>query len=257
LALIIKETKMSTQPKIELPNLDCGLCGYPTCAEFGDVAAADVEMLKRCIHLSEHCESAKQKPALMETPSGTGSAACSPADCSSAASCASGASCLTSTFITSTPWQDRLGREFDFYLEHFPEDPGPREVILPRNPMATRELDIQVGDLLIGRPLGMSCGCPITHCGIAMEVDKVTGVISWCVTGPLGPRQQNHKNLGYYSAEAYEGVLKESRVELQIGARYFFQPRMCMLQWRHSGLVNFINNTPRGQRIRLEGLFIG
>ena len=25
--------------------------------------------------------------------------------------------------------------------------------------------------------------------------------------------------------------------------RYYFQPRMCMLQWRHSGLVNYLNRT--------------
>ena len=66
-------------------------------------------------------------------------------------------------------WLDHLGREFDFYLEHFPEEPGPREIILPHNPLITREMDIQVGDILIGRPLGMSCGCPITHCGVAMR----------------------------------------------------------------------------------------
>lgn len=250
---------------IELPNLDCGLCGYPTCGEFGEIVAANPDMLKRCIHLSEHCESGKVKvqappqQGAQQQPmpmAATPEQGCALTDCASRA-CAAGPSCLQNTFITSTPWKDRLGRDFDFYLEHFPEDPGPREIILPRNPMITREMDIKVGDLLIGRPLGMSCGCPITHCGIAMEVDKVSGVIAWCVTGPLGPRSQNHKNLGYYSAEAYEGLVRESRVELQIGARYYFQPRMCMLQWRHSGLINFINRTPEGQRIRLEGLLIG
>ena len=51
-----------------------------------------------------------------------------------------------------------------------------------------------VGDILIGRPPGMSCGCPITQCGVATEVDKRTGVISRCVTGPLGPRQHGFKS---------------------------------------------------------------
>jgi hypothetical protein len=59
------------------------------------------------------------------------------------------------------------------------------------------EMDIQPGETLIGRPLGMSCGCPITHCGVAMQVDHRTGVIVWCVTGPLRPRQQGFKDLGY------------------------------------------------------------
>jgi uncharacterized Fe-S cluster-containing protein len=154
-------------------------------------------------------------------------------------------------------WTDTLGREFDFYLEHFPEDPGPREIILPHNPMLTRELDIQPGEVLIGRPLGMSCGCPITHCGVAMDVDKRNGVIVWCVTGPLNPRQKGYKDLGYYIAEGYEGLITEARSDPRIGMRYYFQPRMCMLQWRHSGLVNYLNRVPQGWQVRLEGLWIG
>jgi hypothetical protein len=30
-----------------------------------------------------------------------------------------------------------------------------------------------------------------------------------------------------------------------------------MLQWRHSGLVNYINRTATGLQVRLEGLWIG
>ncbi len=155
-------------------------------------------------------------------------------------------------------WQDTLGQQFDFYLEHFPEEPGPREIILPHNPLLTRELEVQVGDVLIGRPLGMSRGCPITHCGVAVNVDGRTGVIAWCVTGPLRPRQEGFKDLSYYPAEAYEALVRHRRpgVELKIGL-HFFQPRMCMLQWRHSGLLNFVNRTPQGVQVRLEGLWIG
>ena len=87
----------------------------------------------------------------------------------------------------------------------------------------------------------MSCGCPITHCGVAIEVDRRTGVIVWCVTGPLGPREKGFKDIGYYIAEGYEGLIAETRSEVAIGRRYFFQPRRCMLQWRHSGLVNYMN----------------
>jgi hypothetical protein len=39
--------------------------------------------------------------------------------------------------------------------------------------------------------------------------------------------------------------------------RYFFQPRLCMLQWRHSGLVNYVNKGRDGLQVRLEGLWIG
>jgi hypothetical protein len=82
-------------------------------------------------------------------------------------------------------------------------------------------------------------------------------VINWCITGPLNPRQSGFKDLGCNSAEAYDGLIHETRVEIKIGMRYFFQPCMCMLQWRHSGLVNCINKTPQGIQIRVEGLWIG
>jgi uncharacterized Fe-S cluster-containing protein len=123
--------------------------------------------------------------------------------------------------------------------------------------MLTREMDIQAGDILIGRPLGMSCGCPVTHCGVVINVDHRTGVIVWCVTGPLKPRQQGFKDLGYYIAEGYEGIVTETRSELKIGMRYFFQPQMCMLQWRHSGLLNYLNRTSAAYQVRVEGLWIG
>jgi uncharacterized Fe-S cluster-containing protein len=229
-----------------LPGQNCGVCGYRTC----DALAAELEsrpdLIKRCINLSESRfgsegagsadagatvtsrEPARREPAGGRAPSsGRGL------------------------------WHDSLDREFDFYLEHFPEEPGPREIILPHNPVLTREMNIQVGDLLIGRPLGMSCGCPITHCGVATEVDPRTGVIVWCVTGPLGPREKGFKDIGYYIAEGYEGLITQARVDIRIGMRYYFQPRLCMLQWRHSGLVNYINRSAEGLQVRVEGLWIG
>ena len=203
------------------------------------------EWLERCIHLST------DRIARPATPAAADPAGCGP--CAATATVAKGVSAP----VARGAWRDTLGREFDFYLEHFPEDPGPREVILPHNPLLTREMDVRRGDTLIGRPLGMSCGCPITHCGIVTDVDPRTGVIVWCVTGPLGPRANGFKDIGYYIAEAYEGLIADARVEIRIGARYFFQPRMCMLQWRHSGLVNYLNRTPGGLQVRVEGLWIG
>jgi uncharacterized Fe-S cluster-containing protein len=228
---------MSTLASRELPGLDCGLCGSRTCAELAERLPARPDLLERCIHLTTDVAGGSSPVESVQTP-------------------AVAARPLTGPKAART-WLDTLGREFDFYLEHFPEDPGPREIILPHNPLLTREMNVQVGDVLIGRPLGMSCGCPITHCGIAMEVDARTGVIVWCVTGPLKPREQGYKDLGYYIAEGYEGLVTETRSEIKIGMRYYFQPRMCMLQWRHSGLVNFVNRTADGFQVRLEGLWIG
>jgi len=105
----------------------------------------------------------------------------------------------------------------------------------------------------------MSCGCPLTHVGIVERVDAINGVIDWFITGPLSARQGNPKNIGYYEAIAYDGLIKEKQAgcAIQIGMRYFFQPRRCMMQWRHSGLITFLNNTPDGLQAHAEGLMIG
>ena len=259
-------TLLNTYTVDDLPGLDCGVCGLRSCEEMATRLQTSPDLIKRCIYLSDNRFEARQVANENRVNPLTNAVVANPAPTTMSAqpvtaSCATcvPASGAATSFIPgmSNPYRDSLGREFDFYLEHFPEEPGPREIILPHNPLITREMDIQVGDILIGRPLGMSCGCPITHCGVAMDVDKRTGVIVWCVTGPLNPRQKGFKDLGYYIAEGYEGLINEARSEIKIGLRYFFQPRMCMLQWRHSGLVNYLNRTPTGYQVRVEGLWIG
>jgi uncharacterized Fe-S cluster-containing protein len=252
----------------DLPGLNCGVCGLRSCEELAARLQTNPEMIKRCIYLSDNRYEAREiatenRSNPLNAPVAPAAQRFSTQPMTAVSSCAGCAPAATSSPMTAfipgatNAWRDSLGREFDFYLEHFPEEPGPREIILPHNPLITRELDVQVGDILIGRPLGMSCGCPITHCGVAMDVDKRTGVIVWCVTGPLNPRQKGFKDLGYYIAEGYEGLIHETRAEIKIGMRYYFQPHMCMLQWRHSGLVNFMNRTADGYQVRLEGLWIG
>ncbi len=292
--------------EIELPGLDCGLCGFRACTELAARLADKPELLKRCIPLAADFMSVQAAPAgsrpgdetqpARETRTGNPAAA-SPlsivngeacATCDPAAGCGAStsehgwgndapvldplvAATASETAGQTVPqdvrvkvasslhseWHDHLGREFDFLLEHFPEEAGPREQIVPHNPMITRELEIEPGEILIGRPLGISCGCPITHCGIVQSVDMFTGAVVWCVTGPLHPRQHGFKDIGYYSAQAYEGLISKARTEVEIGRRYWFQPRMCMMQWRHSGLVNFMNRGADGLQVRIEGLWIG
>jgi len=235
------ETEASPRPGLDLPGLDCGLCGFRSCAELAAAAELNPTVLERCV---------------MRAPSTAPSTPPSPLPSSTEAAPACDG-CAFAVAVEPRDWKDHLGRDYDFVLQTFPEEPGPRETILPHNPQLTREMGIQKGDVLIGRPLGMSCGCPITHCGVAMSVDPRTGVIVWCVTGPLRARAEGFKDLGYYSAQAYEGLITEARSDLRIGARYWFLPRRCMLQWRHSGLINFLTRTSRGYQVRIEGLMIG
>jgi uncharacterized Fe-S cluster-containing protein len=214
-----------------LPGLDCGLCGVKTCEQFAEIIRAKPEERKRCV------QTARQKAQVSEAP-------------------ASLAEQITNNGAPSIG-KDSLGREVQFILDKNPEDMGPREVILPHNPMLTREMEIKKGDVLIGRPLGMSCGCPVAHSGMVTDVDTKTGVITWCVTGPLMNRGKPIKDIGYYSAQAYEGIVKDSAVELKIGMRYWYLPRRCMLQWRHSGTVIYMNRVAEGTRVRIEGIMIG
>ncbi|MFA5429579.1 MAG: (Fe-S)-binding protein [Candidatus Omnitrophota bacterium] len=206
----------------KLPGLDCGLCGRRSCGELALLIKEDPSAAYLCPYLS----------------SGTHTV--------SGCSCASTGS-----------WNDSLGRPFDFILDTLPGDPGPRETILLYNPTRIGKQGVRAGDLLTGRPMGMSCGCPVTHCGVVLESDPDNGVIVWCISGPLAARSTPVKDIGYYSAQAYEGIVRDRRVDLKVGERYWFLPRNCMLQWRHSGLVNCLTASPDGQRARVEGLMIG
>ncbi|HOW69020.1 MAG TPA: (Fe-S)-binding protein [Phycisphaerae bacterium] len=235
----------------DLPGLDCGLCGRRSCAEFAKAVVERPGEIRRCIYKDGAGRGAR--PAAKSAAP----VAWAAPDVQASACAGSCVACDMGDVHEGVTYEDSLGRDFDFVLDTFPNEPGPRETMLPHNPLITREMNVTRGDLIIGRPLGMSCGCPITHCGVVMSVEPRTGVIVWCVTGPLNPRASAHKDIGYYSAEAYEGLVKDTRAELKIGMRYWFMPRRCMLQWRHSGLVNSISKGKHGVQVRIEGLYIG
>lgn len=203
-----------------LPGKDCGQCGFKTCAELAEFAAIHPDALKRCIYLGH--PSGATIPIL-------------PAD-------------------EDITWKDMLGRDYDFVLEPFPEDPGPREIIVPLNPSSVERLAVRKGDVLYGRPV--MTGCPVTHVGVVVEEpDYLNGVIVWCIVGPMAARERG-REIGHYHIIAYEGLVRHARQELQIGQRYFFLPRMCMLQSRHSGLVNALAKREGGMRVRVEGIWI-
>ena len=215
-----------------LPQLDCGVCGYRTCNDFAAAVEGSEAELKLCIHLKNGTEPKTASNCL----------ACKEAE----------------GIGVKMGWKDHLKRDFDFILDCFENEPGPRETIRPYNPALVKDLGVKKGDVMIGRPMGMSCGCPITHCGVVTDADPRNGVINWCVTGPLRPRSEGFVDIGYYVAQGYEGIIKESKEKIELGRRYWFMPRRCMLQWRHSGLVNAVTRMRDGSyKVRIEGLFIG
>ncbi len=153
-----------------LPGLDCGTCGFRTCAELAARLAAEPALLKRCLYLSEDRfdASSRTQPEAPIDSAITPAAFASP--CESRTQAAGSALRRTGLRLMNLrpTCRDSLDREIDFISNIFPRIPD-RGSIIPHNPMITREMDIQPGDILISRPLGMPCGCPITHCGIACD----------------------------------------------------------------------------------------
>ncbi len=206
-----------------LPGKDCGQCGLPTCAALAEVAATDPEALRRCVHLLRP-EVIPIHPVRDE---------------------------LDPRSIT---WLDVLGREYDFILEQYAEDPGPRETILPFNPCRIERLNLKAGDIVFGRPSAV--GCPVTHVGRLMEPPHGTdGTLVWCVVGPMAARS-GAVDIGQYNPIAYEGIVRHTRESLQIGRRYFFLPRYCMLQSRHSAVIAALARRPEGMRVQVEGIWV-
>jgi uncharacterized Fe-S cluster-containing protein len=85
--------------------------------------------------------------------------------------------------------------------------------------------------------------------------DPLNGTITWCVVGPMKAREQGIE-IGQYNPVAYEGLVHHTRKELHIGARYYFLPRYCMLQSRHSGVISAAAKRGDLLRVRLEGIWI-
>jgi uncharacterized Fe-S cluster-containing protein len=203
-----------------LPGKDCGQCGFKTCAGLAELILHDPRARGRCVHLVPGATAASLVPLQPETV-----------------------------------WQDILGREYQMVLEPFPEDPGPREQILPFNPALAERLGLKAGDVVFGRPAGV--GCPVTHVGRLMErPDPLSGALLWCVVGPIAGREAHAVEIGAYHIVAYEGLVRTARVAPQVGGRYFFKPALCMLQSRHSGVVSAAAHRPDGWRVRFEGIAI-
>ncbi len=233
----------TTKVTVKLPGKNCGLCGLKTCEEFSEIVSKNPEAIKRCIYT----EKSKERPASQELKG----------VCPSVIKRQDAASTIQEFKEENITWKDNLDREYEFILDKFPGESGPRETIILFNPANVEKLGLKKGDVLYGRPGWISCGCPVSHVGVIVEEpDYFKGTVVWCVVGSLMARERGI-NIGYYNTTAYEGMVHYTKVDLQIGKRYYFQPRYCMLQWRHCGLVNTLGKTRDGLRVRIEGLWIG
>jgi uncharacterized Fe-S cluster-containing protein len=204
-----------------MPHKNCGLCGFRSCAHLVEQLPKDPRALNRCLFLEEHV------PKSLELLNRAGE----------------------------VTYRDILDRDYDFVLDKFPDDVGPREHIILSNPINVERLGIKRGDILFGRPF--PAGCPVQHVGVVVsEPDYFNGCFEWCIVGPQEARERG-RDIGYYNIIAYEGLVYHTRGALEFGRRYFFMPHFCMLQVRHSGLINEIAKTADGgYRVRLEGVWL-
>ena len=91
--------------KVDLPGLDCGLCGVRSCAEFAVRLETHPGLIERCIHLSDHRLASSHAPlASLQENMGCGGCVGKEQHKSSAGP------------KSSHSWHDTLGREFDFCL---------------------------------------------------------------------------------------------------------------------------------------------
>ncbi|MDH5757780.1 MAG: Fe-S cluster protein [Nitrospinota bacterium] len=216
---MMRQTPLNVEEAIRrLPGKDCGLCGRKTCFEFAQTLRDSPEQIERCVFIAHS-----------DTPQ-------------------------VSATINEITYRDILDREYDFVLEKMPTDLGPRETILLFNPANLERLGVKKGDVLVGRPA--AAGCPVSHCGIVVsEPDFFNGMVEWQVIGPMAARERG-VDIGMYTPIAYEGLALFPRQKLQFGMRYFFLPRYCMLQVRHSGLVNMLAQRQEGLFVRMEGIML-
>lgn len=206
----------------DLPGLNCGSCGFRSCADLLAAISEDSTKINNCIYR-------RKKSNILPH--------------------------IKNDECPSHRWEDVLGREFDFILDPFEEDEGPRETIHLFNGHLIREKNLKKGDLIVGRPL--AAGCPVTHCGKIISIDEKSNLIDWCVVGPLAVRGNSFIEIGSYGPVGFDGVVRETRVKLKIGERHFWMPRSCMIQWRHSGLITSLLKIEGGYKTRIEGVFLG
>ena len=100
-----------------LPKLDCGACGYKTCIDFSNAVDNKESELKRCIHVKTIEKSSSDH-----------------ANC---------LNCVGENLGVKLGWKDSLKREFDFILDIFEGEIGPKETILPYNPTLVKELGVK------------------------------------------------------------------------------------------------------------------
>jgi uncharacterized Fe-S cluster-containing protein len=149
---------------------------------------------------------------------------------------------------------DVAGKEYDFVLLPFPDEPSARKYIVPFRADLVEKWGIKKGDLVTGRPAGP--GCPLYHALRVLSANPITGVLECHTVGPMAARKEDAHDVQAYHVHAFEGIASIIKKPPVLGTRQYFLPGNCMIDLAHTALVNMIFQKPYGTHIRLEDIRI-
>jgi len=149
---------------------------------------------------------------------------------------------------------DVTGKEYDFVLLPFPDEPSARKYIVPFRADLVELWGIKKGDLVTGRPAGP--GCPLYHALRVLSANTITGVLECHTVGPMAARKEDAHDVQAYHVHAFEGIASVIKKPPVLGTRQYFLPGNCMIDLAHTALVNMIFQKPYGTHVRLEDIRI-
>jgi uncharacterized Fe-S cluster-containing protein len=211
------------------PGKNCGACGSQTCSDFVSRLEAGLTELDMCPFYSTDNIVRPEKIVNRENPA------------------------IQARDITYSG-VDVAGKEYDFVLLPFPDEPSARKFIVPFRADLVEKWDIKKGDLVTGRPAGP--GCPVYHALRVLSANSVTGVIECHTVGPMAARKEDAHDVQAYHVHAFEGIASTVKRPPVFGTRQYFLPGNCMIGLAHTALVNMCFKKPSGLHVRLEDIRI-
>ena len=211
------------------PGKNCGACGSQTCSEFvARVETGSIE-LNLCPFYSMDNSRSLEKDGNRENT-------------------------IFQVRNATYSGVDVTGKEYDFVLLPFPDEPSARKYIVPFRADLVELWGIKKGDLVTGRPAGP--GCPLYHALRVLSANTITGVLECHTVGPMAARKEDAHDVQAYHVHAFEGIASVIKKPPVLGTRQYFLPGNCMMDLAHTALVNMIFQKPYGTHIRLEDIRI-
>lgn len=211
------------------PGKNCGACGSQTCSDFVDRLETGLTEVDLCPFYSK--ENIVSQGSILSREN-------------------------LAIQARNIPYSgiDVTGKEYDFVLLPFPDEPSARKFIVPFRADLVELWGIKKGDLVTGRPAGP--GCPVYHALRVLSANPVTGVIECHTVGPMAARKEDVHDIQAYHVHAFEGIASIIKKPPVFGTRQYFLPGNCMIGLAHTALVNMCFQKPSGLHVRLEDIRI-